>query len=553
MSQPESETFLVDYGAVVRRHWLIVAACLLLGIAAGLVAIALGPSDYESTASVIVQPTGDDTNVSNGRTTTSINLDTEAQIVTSLVVADRASDILHSDKSARGLASHVHVGVPANTSVLNITFRDSTPEGAQAGARAFAQAYLANRQDLAERRIAERISSIRTTIGSLNEQLRRVTQQLATAIPSDKDYLSTQRELIVQQVRSNTATLSPLLTQDVQPGSVITDAQRPTTPSGIDPYLILASGAFVGLLIGVAGALTRHRRDTRVRVREDLTDLGLDVLVGQFELPAIEDVLRHDLSRDEPMRRCRNALLARLPDHRGSLVVTSTSSNGAGSAAAASLAVTLARSGVQTVFVCSNTKRDTVHEAFGVVTETTLSDVLRAGVDPSRALYPLREVPNLTLVAPGRDEGLFSELLQESTIRPVLAELERNFEVVILDVAPTSDNADAQTVVPATEGMVLVATLDRSTKDEVEDAMEQLAHVGAPLLGGMFVRVARPTARRSSATSRSSTKRTHREGKDKDKRKRKGKGKGQPTDAVGGPDMPIGQTGDGMTDAPTSH
>ena len=60
-----------------------------------------------------MSPTGDDTNVTNGRTTSSINLDTEAQIVTSSVVASRADKALGSDKPPRELAKQVAVGVPA--------------------------------------------------------------------------------------------------------------------------------------------------------------------------------------------------------------------------------------------------------------------------------------------------------------------------------------------------------------------------------------------------------------------------------------------------------
>ncbi len=488
MENHESETDLGDYGGLVRRQWPLLVLGMVVGLIAGLALLGVAPKSYESTTSLLVQPTGDDTNVANGRTNAAINLDTEAQIVTSTVVAARSAELLNSSEVPRALAKRVFVQVPANTSVLKITYTDESPRAAQAGAEAFAQAYLDNREGVAEDKRKSSVKALETTLDTLNTELRKINEDLqATSVKSEDAYLRTQRDVLVQQISTSAALLGPLQNQVVQPGAVITKAQRPTEPTGLNLWLVVASALFAGLILGLIGALVRDRRDHRVRSRADLDRLGLDVLVSRFTLPVPEDVQSHRHPHDDPLRQARNALLARLVSHKGSLVVTSASSDVAGATAAASLAVTLARSGVKTALVCCNTENDIIAEAFGVPESPSLADVLRSGIRPSEAMHPVPATPNLTVVPPGPDGSLFSELLQDASIRPTLAEFESLAEVVVLDVATTAFNADAQTVVTATQGLLLVATADVTSTDEVTEAIDQMAHVNAKLLGVLLV------------------------------------------------------------------
>jgi capsular polysaccharide biosynthesis protein/Mrp family chromosome partitioning ATPase len=506
MESLENESVLGDYGGLVQRQWPLILLGVLIGGIFGITALGAAPKTYESTTSLIVQPTGDDTNVENGRTSSTINLDTEAQIVTSTVVAARAAELMHSSLAPRELAKQVAVQVPANTSVLNITFAASNAARAQEGAQTFAQAYLDNRKAVAQDKVKANVASLRDTIDSLNADLIKVNDDLQEVISESRHaYLTTQRALLIQQIRTSTSSLGPLQNEDVQPGTVITKAQKPTSPSGLSPLLVLVSGLFIGLLLGLIAAVVRDRSDHRVRSRRELERLGLDVLVSRFTLPAPEGVQGHRHPHDEPLRQCRNALLARLVSHKGSLVVTSASADIAGATAAASLAVTLARSGVKTALVCCNTETDIIGEAFGVAESPSMADVLRSGMRPSEAMHAVPDTPNLFVVPPGPDGSLFSELLQDGSIRPTLAEFESLADVVVLDVATTAYNADAQTVVTATQGLLLVTTAGVTTTDEVIEAIDQMAHVNAKLLGALLVDLQRGTgtkARKKAAARR---------------------------------------------------
>lgn len=485
----DDEGRLLDYSGFLRRQWPVLLMGLGAGLMLSLLAIVLAPPTYESTTSVLVRPTSQDTNVSGGRTAEEINLDTEAQIVTSSVVAtlanaDLTDKNLRSGLSNRELAQRVNVTVPANTSVLNITFSAGTPEGAQAGAESFAESYLQNRQSLAEERTNARIETLQDSIESDNDRLSELDEQIAAG---GGDALQTQRELLVQQIRSNSNSLSPLLTETVQPGDVITEAPLPQRPAGLSETLLIASGIVAGIMLGLVVALVRDQRDTRVRSRRDLERLGLDVLVPPFALPPSSQITSPHGANDEQLRRLRNALLARLDRHQGSFVVAAASPDKAGATLAASLAITLARSGVNTAYVCCNTEYDVVPEAFGEFPPVTLADVLRAGTPVEQTLYPVRGISRLLVVPAGTDGSLFSELLQDPAVRPVLAAIEDRVDVVVLDVASTASNADAQTLANATQGVVLVVDEGTSTSEEVLEAVDQMHHVRAPVLGSVLV------------------------------------------------------------------
>src|SRR5688572_11587706 len=111
------------YLGVFRRHWWVALVATGAGLAAGAALTETLPEVYESSTSVLVSAVDQDTNAQGGRTKGSVNLDTEAQLVRSGAVATKAVALLRSPLSPVDLAKDVSVEVPANTTVLMITFK----------------------------------------------------------------------------------------------------------------------------------------------------------------------------------------------------------------------------------------------------------------------------------------------------------------------------------------------------------------------------------------------------------------------------------------------
>lgn len=267
-----------DYLALVRRRrgWIAGAVLIGLGLASGYLMTA--EKTYVSTAKVLVRDTGTDAGDAVGaRTNESINLDTEAQLVRSEPVSERAAEILASPLSLSQLSHRVTVTVPPNTTVMDISFAAPSADEAQAGASAFAKAYLENRRDVAEGALAGDIARLRDQIEGTSEQIQDTSVAIARLTRArdrdDRAFLVARRGTLSSQLGSLNAALAPLVAKVVDAGQVITEAQEPRTPVDPNPFLVLPTGLMVGLLAGLGLAAWRERVDKRVHSGRDVERL----------------------------------------------------------------------------------------------------------------------------------------------------------------------------------------------------------------------------------------------------------------------------------------
>lgn len=281
-AQPAADG-LPDSLAVLRHRWWLVLLVTGLGLAAAAGWLQTLSPGWESSTSVLVHPAGQDTNVVGGRTQGQVNLDTEAQLVRSTTVSTGAAERLGLDPPPADLAGRVSVAVPPNTSVLTITFTAATPAQAQAGAQAFAEAYLHHREQSARADLAAQIAAIQATLDQLGGTLTALNERLAgtpagTAAAADLD---SQRGTVISQLNALTDRRNELATATVSPGTVISEAPLPQEPSRPQPALVLASGAAVGLVAGFGAAGLAERLACRVRRPADLSRrLGIPVLAA---------------------------------------------------------------------------------------------------------------------------------------------------------------------------------------------------------------------------------------------------------------------------------
>jgi uncharacterized protein involved in exopolysaccharide biosynthesis len=136
-------------GMRLRRRWVIVAALPCIAAIGVLGYILTAPHGYQATAAVLAAPTRvghvDHTRAGAVVQLATVNLDTEAQRVTSVPVTSLAADLMHSSLPPIQLSRGVTVVVPPNSSVLDITCHAPTASGAATCANAFAQAYVQSR------------------------------------------------------------------------------------------------------------------------------------------------------------------------------------------------------------------------------------------------------------------------------------------------------------------------------------------------------------------------------------------------------------------------
>ncbi|MFI7574332.1 Wzz/FepE/Etk N-terminal domain-containing protein [Micromonospora sp. NPDC049497] len=486
-SEPDG-LVLTAYLGWLRRRWWILLLAAILGTAGGLAVNQLQQARYTSNTSLLVRPVGATGDNPNAK----VNLDTEAQVVRSLVVAERARELMKSGAPADQLVRSVTITVPPNSQVLQVAYEADTPAQAQAGSHAFAQAYLDLRKATAQKTLEIETTALRQQIADVTKQLSVVTGRIVAA-PSnsvERERAEADQNVLTNQLNSLNNRLSPLISTDTNPGEIISDARLPESPSSPNRTLNLASGLGAGLLLGMVLALLLDRLDTRVRRGRDITDrVGLPLLL---ELPARTSSLTvlpagHRISRE--LGRLRNVLLASVPEPREAgrgrqLLICDGSAGVAAGFVAANLAAAYARAGQQVALV--TTKPDSVLSTMTGVAEGrhSLASALRRDVPALKALAPVPGLGQLRVLLPG---DLDTDVeLPVAGLLEILAELTARFDHVLIETGRPNVAVEAQALGRHVDAVIVVAENSRTRSGEITAALQQFEQVNAPVLGAVL-------------------------------------------------------------------
>ncbi|WP_405101712.1 lipopolysaccharide biosynthesis protein [Micromonospora sp. NBC_01412] len=470
----------------LRRRWWILVVAALLGAGAGMLVSQVQTRTYVSTTSLLVRQVGQDANPG-----AKVNLDTEAQVVRSLVVAERARALLKTTIPPEDLVRSLSVTVPPNSQVLQIVYEAQSPEAAQAGSHAFAQAYLDLRLATATRSLENETTALKQQITETNKQLAAVAGKIA-GTPSnsaERARAEADRNVLTNQLASLNSRLSPLLSIALDPGEIISDAALPRKPSSPNTTLNLASGLGAGLLFGIVVALVLDRLDTRVRRGRDVADrLGLPMLLELPPRPTGLTVLpaAHEVSRE--LGRLRNVLQSTMPESRPGrgrlLLLTDTSPGPAAGFVVGNLAAAYARTGAQVAVVTTKPDSPLAGMLGGIQPRHTLADVLRHDVSALTALTPAPGLNQLRVLFPG---NLDTEVeLPVATMLEILAELAARFDHVLIETAQPTAAVEAQALARHVDGVILVVEGGQTRSSEITAAMRQFEQVDAPVLGAVL-------------------------------------------------------------------
>jgi len=476
---------LTDYGALLRRRAWVIALAILIGVGLGLGYTSSQSKEYTSTAEVLVTATGvaDDSVLANGRTRGEINLDTEAQLLTSTAVVRLAAELLRNDIPVAELQSRVRVSVPPNTEVLSISVTGPSAASARASADAFASAYLANRAESASDQLTARQGSRQAQIQVLTEVLETATAALRT-LPAE----SAERFLAEAQITSLSAEIATLTAESnelqatpVTPGQVITEATLPQAPSSPILLVNLAGGGMLGLLVGCGLALLLHQRDRRLHSSDDIgRAAGVPVLATVQHSPLVW-VAEPASGAGRAYIRLRNVLQASAAADMRTILVAGV--DGEGSEVADNLAAALARTGSHVVLVSTHPGSATLRRLWLSEHGPGLSEVLSGQARTTIALQVPAGLEGLRVLAVGQNPGRAAELLETKAAKELLSALAGLADYVIVDAESTAGSSQAQTLAASCQAALLVVNPRTVRIDDVRDAVEQFEAVGTPLLG----------------------------------------------------------------------
>jgi capsular polysaccharide biosynthesis protein/Mrp family chromosome partitioning ATPase len=492
VSRPDSLD-MADYTGLLRRRWPIVLAAVVICLVGALGYIVTAPKAYTSTANVYVSPTGasQSNQLANSRTSSgTVNLDTEAQIVTSGTVATMAGKTLHSSLTPYRLAKEISVTVPPNSQNMLIACTASSKTGAAACANAFAAAYLQNRSSTASSSIHQQISSLQKQISSLQKQVASLTGTISSLPSNSPQRNSAQSSLTSDQHQLSGLNdkLTTLYSQALQTngGNIITKAQPPGSPSSPKKTLILPSGIVAGLIIGLIAAFLWDRRDKRIHTARDAERF--------FGLPVLMDLSKQSVGRQvslaSPRSRMGRAFTALAQTMASSLgegshvvLVAGTTPGPGVSVIAANLAAALARTHSEAVLVCAALRDSVAPAILGISDGRGLAEVVagRATVGEVAAGPPA--APGLWVIPPGADISLAEYNLQHSTVRALISQLRRDAGFVIIEVQANEDGADTFALAEFADVALLTVETRRTTSTDGEASIRRLQQMRTQIIG----------------------------------------------------------------------
>lgn len=495
---------------VLKRWWLVV---LLTLAAAGIgytVSLRMEPV-YQATTSIIVGQSLQATQLDTRDIQTSERLAlTYADITRRQPVLEAAIESLNLDYSWESLRKRVRVKLVPNTQLLEISVEASSREEAALIAGELAQqlillspASLQNQgDDSTASFVQQRLQELQSDIEVSDSRIKELTITLASAqTPEEKAAIQTEINDLESKVldwENNYARFLAFVGNEESANYITVIDSARAKSSRIRPNIrlntIIASAAGFVLAIGII-FLLEFLDDTL----KTLDDIGQDVTL--MPLGSVGKVGGDDIREDmvvvenpfspaaESYRMIRNNIEFILMDTPGkSILVTSPAPGDGKSATVINLGIALARNGQKTIIVDCDMRKPVLHTVFHLPNDEGLSDQLRRP-DPGKAI-PVRdlEIEGLQLLTAGSAPTNPSELLGSPPFEQVLFSLKDAADVVILDSPPAAFVTDAVILSRRVDGVVLVVASGKTRRDVARQAIFNLQHAGANILGAVLNR-----------------------------------------------------------------
>ncbi len=151
------------------------------------------------------------------------------------------------------------------------------------------------------------------------------------------------------------------------------------------------------------------------------------------------------------------------------------------------LGVALSKAKLRVALIDGDMRRPSLSKAFGIRGSVGLRDFLRGRLAPSEVMNAgmLRETafPNLYLLPAGEGDEDTVELLNSQRLPELLAELSKQFDVVLIDTPPALHMVDTRIMARECDGVILVVRAGSTTLDEAADARDLFDRDGVHLIG----------------------------------------------------------------------
>ncbi|MFK7759128.1 MAG: GumC family protein [Phycisphaerales bacterium] len=274
--------------------------------------------------------------------------------------------------------------------------------------------------------------------------------------------------------------------------TVVESATIPDSPTFPVIYVVVPATLFliVGLTSGII--LLFELLDQRIKSAADIRSIprtrSLGVIMDTCEDPAATESVSTAFA-DAPgsvfaehFRQLRTAVLTSMSKHgHRSLVVVGAMPESGASSVVTNLGQASVASGLSTLVIDANFRRPSIHKSLGLGDGPGLGDVLAGSSSFQDAIVNIDQGPDVLRI--GTKENRQVERLSGRGMKNLLDEQKANYDLILLDVAPSVVAGDSAILANITDASMLVVRAMSEKRGQVSRVCRELGDSKAEFMG----------------------------------------------------------------------
>ncbi len=276
---------------------------------------------------------------------------------------------------------------------------------------------------------------------------------------------------------------------------IIDYAEEPLQPDQRSPVRRALIGALAGIFLAVGLLALLFLTNHKVRDEDELTT--------NYTPPVLASIQRNKKKREDPKtfvltdaspmevregyaKLRMNLVYTMAGKERKTMVITSAVSGEGKSTIASNLAISCAKGGKKVLLIDGDLRRARQSEIFGFRKKRTgLSDILIGKCSWNEAVIPGDE-KKPSIIFAGRTPPNPAELLGSGAMSALISELEKEYDLVLLDAPPINIVSDPLVISEIVAGCVFVVRQNYSDHREVRKALVAAEMMGMDVMGFVF-------------------------------------------------------------------
>ena len=172
-----------------------------------------------------------------------------------------------------------------------------------------------------------------------------------------------------------------------------------------------------------------------------------------------------------------------------SMVITSSGPREGKSTVSANIAVTIAQAEKRVLLIDCDLRKPTLHKHFQMSSLKGLTNILVENAKHTDVLYDFADIPGLKVIGSGPIPPNPAELLGSNKMKKFIKDMEKEYDMVILDTPPIGLVTDSALLSTIVDGTILVCSVEEADINAAQRAKKLLDKVNANILGVVLNKV----------------------------------------------------------------